>query len=75
MDALGSIISNNVNTIMKRMTSLQIVLTIPTMIASFYGMNVDVYIAGWHYSFVAIMIISVIISAIAFVLFKRIKWF
>lgn len=75
MDALGSIISNNVNTIMKRMTSLQIVLTIPTMIASFYGMNVDVYIAEWHYSFVAIMIISVIISAIAFVLFKRIKWF
>ena len=75
MDALGSIISNNVNTIMKRMTSLQIVLTIPTMIASFYGMNVDVYIARWHYSFIAIMIISVIISAIAFVLFKRIKWF
>lgn len=75
MDALGSIISNNVNTIMKRMTSLQIVLTIPTMIASFYGMNVDVYIARWHYSFVAIMIISVIISAIAFGLFKRIKWF
>ena len=75
MDALGSIISNNVNTIMKRMTSLQIVLTIPTMIASFYGMNVDVYIAEWHYSFVAIMIISVIMSAIAFVLFKRIKWF
>ena len=75
MDALGSIISNNVNTIMKRKTSLQIVLTIPTMIASFYGMNVDVYIAEWHYSFIAIMIISVIISAIAFVLFKRIKWF
>lgn len=75
MDALGSIISNNVNTIMKRMTSLQIVLTIPTMIASFYGMNVDVYIAEWHYSFIAIMIISVIISAIAFWLFKRIKWF
>lgn len=75
MDALGSIISNNVNTIMKRMTSLQIVLTIPTMIASFYGMNVDVYIARWHYSFIAIMIISVIISAIAFGLFKRIKWF
>ena len=45
------------------------------MIASFYGMNVDVYIAEWHYSFIAIMIISVIISAIAFVLFKRIKWF
>lgn len=75
MDALGSIISNNVNTIMKRMTSLQIVLTIPTMIASFYGMNVDILIGNWQYSFVAIMFISISISAIAFVLFRRIKWF
>lgn len=75
MDALGSIISNNVNTIMKRMTSLQIVLTIPTMIASFYGMNVDVLIGNWRYSFVAIMLISIFISATAFVLFRRIKWF
>ncbi len=75
MDALGSIISNNVNTIMKRMTSLQIVLTIPTMIASFYGMNVDVLIGNWQYSFVAIMLISIFISATAFVLFRRIKWF
>lgn len=75
MDALGSIISNNVNTIMKRMTSLQIVLTIPTMIASFYGMNVDVLIGNWQYSFVAIMLISIFISATAFVLFRHIKWF
>lgn len=75
MDALGSIISNNVNTIMKRMTSLQIVLTIPTMIASFYGMNVDVYIAPWQYSFFAIMLVSILISAIAFVWFRKIKWF
>lgn len=75
MDALGSIISNNVNTIMKRMTSLQIVLTIPTMIASFYGMNVDILIGSWQYSFWVIMVISVSISAIAFILFRRIKWF
>lgn len=75
MDALGSIISNNVNTIMKRMTSLQIVLTIPTMIASFYGMNVDILIGSWKYSFWAIMLISILISTVAFVLFRRIKWF
>lgn len=75
MDALGSIISNNVNTIMKRMTSLQIVLTIPTMIASFYGMNVDVYLGSWHYAFVVIMLVSIVISAVAFVWFRKIKWF
>lgn len=75
MDALGSIISNNVNTIMKRMTSFQIVLTIPTMIASFYGMNVDVLIGNWRFSFVFIILVSLLLSATAFVLFQRIKWF
>lgn len=75
MDALGSIISNNVNTIMKRMTSLQIVLTIPTMIASFYGMNVDILIGSWQHAFIAIMCISILMSTIAFVLFRKIKWF
>ena len=43
MDAFASIISNNVNTIMKRMTSLSIILMVPTLIASFYGMNVPIY--------------------------------
>lgn len=75
MDALGSIISNNVNTIMKRMTSFQIVLTIPTMIASFYGMNVNVFVDVWHYAFWGILLVSVSLSALAFFLFRRIKWF
>lgn len=75
MGALGSIISNNVNTIMKRMTSFQIVLTIPTMIASFYGMNVDVFVDVWQYAFFAILLISLGLSALAFYLFRRIKWF
>lgn len=39
MDAFASIISNNVNAIMKRMTSLSITLMIPTLIASFYGIE------------------------------------
>ena len=48
MDAFASIISNNVNAIMKRMTSLSITLMIPTLIASFYGMNVDIHIDERH---------------------------
>lgn len=41
MEAFASIISNNLNIVMKRLTSISIILTIPTMIASFYGMNVS----------------------------------
>lgn len=40
LDAYASVISNNVNQIMKRMTSISIILMVPTLIASFYGMNV-----------------------------------
>jgi magnesium transporter len=37
MDAYASVISNNMNTIMKQMTSISIILMIPTLIASLYG--------------------------------------
>jgi len=42
MDAFASIISNNQNIVMKFLAAITIVLSIPTMIASFYGMNFDV---------------------------------
>jgi len=40
MDAYASVISNNISVIMKRLTSISIILMIPTLIASLYGMNV-----------------------------------
>ena len=40
MDAFASVISNNLNIVMKVLTSITILMAIPTMIASFYGMNV-----------------------------------
>ncbi len=40
MDAYASVISNNLNIIMKRLTSISIILMIPTLVASLYGMNV-----------------------------------
>lgn len=75
MDAFASIISNNVNTIMKRMTSISIILMVPTLIASFYGMNVDVHIEAVPHAFVLIVVCSVALSSLAFVIFKKIKWF
>lgn len=41
MDAFASVISNNLNIVMKVMTSITILMSVPTMIASFYGMNVS----------------------------------
>lgn len=75
MDAFASIISNNVNAIMKRMTSLSITLMIPTLIASFYGMNVDVQLGEFPYAFALIILLSAVLAAATFVWFKKIKWF
>lgn len=75
MDAFASIISNNVNTIMKRMTSISIILMVPTLIASFYGMNVDVHVDEMPHAFSFIVLCSVLLSALAFVIFRKIKWF
>lgn len=41
MDAFASVISNNLNRVMRRLTIVSIVLMIPTLISSFFGMNVD----------------------------------
>ena len=75
MDAFASIISNNVNTIMKRMTSLSIVLMVPTLIASFYGMNVDIHLDEFPHAFALIVCLSILLSALAFLIFRKIKWF
>ena len=75
VDAFASIISNNVNAIMKRMTSLSITLMIPTLIASFYGMNVDIHLEEMPYAFALIILCSVVLSTLAFIVFRKIKWF
>lgn len=75
MDAFASIISNNVNTIMKRMTSLSIILMLPTLIASFYGMNVDIHLDQIPHAFLLIVFFSIGLSILALFIFRRIKWF
>lgn len=65
MDAYASIISNNLNRVMKFLTSITIILSIPTMIASFWGMNVPVPMQNNPYGFVILIGFSIIISVIA----------
>ncbi|MDR2078462.1 MAG: magnesium transporter CorA family protein [Treponema sp.] len=64
MDAFASVISNNLNIVMKRLTIVSIVLMIPTLIYSYFGMNVDlpfdnVPTAGW-----GILVVSLLISIV-----------
>ena len=71
MDAYASIISNNLNVVMKLMTSITIVLSLPTLIASIWGMNVALPFAANPHGFAIVIGISVIISAVAFVWLKK----
>lgn len=71
MDAYASVISNNLNVIMKRLTSISIILMIPTLIASFYGMNVPNSLQENPHGLWLIALVSFIISSVGVLLFKR----
>ncbi|MCW3464716.1 magnesium transporter CorA family protein [Chitinophaga nivalis] len=75
MDAFASIISNNLNLIMKRLTSITIVLTFPMLVASIYGMNVDIPYQHTSHAFYIPIIISIIISVVLSWYFMKKKLF
>lgn len=71
MDAFASIINNNLNMVMKLLTSITIVMSIPTIIGSFFGMNVLVPWRDFNYGFVAIIGITALISGIVLYILAR----
>ena len=71
MDAYASIISNNLNGVMKYLTSITIILAIPTMIASYWGMNVGVPMQNNPFGFVMIVLFSLLIGIIASIWLKK----
>ncbi|HUU62034.1 MAG TPA: magnesium transporter CorA family protein [Acidimicrobiia bacterium] len=75
MDAFASIISNNLNRVMKLLASITIVVSLPTMVASFYGMNVGLPLAGHAWAFVAIIGIALLMSLISVFVFWKRDWF
>ena len=62
MDTYASIISNNMNVTIHRLTLVTIFLAVPTLIASFYGMNVTIPFADSDYAVYLIVILSLVIS-------------
>lgn len=74
MDSFASVISNNVNDIMKKMTGVSIVLMIPTLVASFYGMNVEINYGNNPYAFWLILCGSLALSVIVYIILRKIRW-
>jgi len=71
MDAYASIISNNLNGVMKFLTSITIILSIPTLIASLWGMNVHVPFQDTPYGFGILSVICIIVTIVAIMLLRR----
>ena len=71
MDTYQSVINNNMNTTMRTLSSINIVLMFPTLIASFYGMNVVNGLESSRYGFVITIAISVVVTAISLWYLKR----
>ncbi len=73
MDAFASVISNNLNIVMKFLTSVTLIISIPTLIASIFGMNVKLPFEGLDYAFWIIVGVSVLISIIIGLFLKKKK--
>ena len=74
-DTYSSIINNNMNGVMKFLTSYSIILTIPTLVFSFYGMNVELPWANMHASWIITIAISIAIGIVVGFEFWRKKYF
>lgn len=73
-DAYQSLFTNDMNKTIKLLTAITIIFTIPTIIASIYGMNVILPFASKPYAFFLILFISIILCALSVWIFIRKKW-
>ncbi|MBQ3408345.1 MAG: magnesium transporter CorA family protein [Clostridia bacterium] len=71
MDVYASVISNNINDVMKILTSITIILAVPTLIASIWGMNVPVPFQYSSNGFILLIASSIVITLIVMIWFKK----
>ena len=73
-DSYHIIFTNDVNRIIKLLTAVTIIFTIPTIIASIYGMNVELPFQNKTYAFILVMGITFLVSIITVRFFRRNRW-
>ena len=71
MDTYQSIINNNMNTIMRTLTSVTIILMLPTLVASFFGMNLVNGMESSPVGFIVAIVISIMISVLSWLIFRH----
>lgn len=76
MEAYASIISNNLNVFIQRLTIVTIILMVPTLVASFYGMNLEhLPFVDSKYAFPIIIMFSVVLGFLLILFFRRGRMF
>ena len=75
MDAFASIISNNLNSVVKVLTAITIIVSLPTMVTSFYGMNVGLPLQTHPLAFVFTLVLSILLVGVAVYIFAKRDWF
>ncbi len=77
MDAFASVISNNLNVVMKILASVTIIMSIPNIITSFFGMNIIFpdTIAKDEMAVISIIIFMMVLTFLAIYIFQKKKWF
>ena len=75
METYANIINNNVNKVMKMLTSITIILMFPTLITSMFGMNLINGMESWKIGFPIALILCAIITIFFWWYFKRRSWF
>ncbi len=75
MDAFASIISNNLNVVMKFLTSVTIVLSIPAIVTSFFGMNVTLPFADHPLAYMIIIGVFLGLMGLVVFIFMKRHWF
>jgi len=75
MDAFASIISNNLNVVMKALAALTIILNVPTIVSSFFGMNVVLPGETHPFAFLSVIGLSLGLTALATFIFYKRNWF
>lgn len=71
MDTYSSIINNNVNTVMKTLTSVSILMMSTTLVASLYGMNVINGMETYKYGFIVALGISILVAVLSWAIMRR----
>ena len=71
MDTYSSIINNNMNTVMRTLTSVSIIMMFPTLIASLFGMNLINGMESTSYGFIVALVISVCVSGLSWFILRH----